>query len=214
MSKVPSDIKIYHITHLKNLSKIITASTIWSDAQRTNQGCTCELIGLDTIKQRRLSANEVRCNPGTMVGEYVPFYFCPRSIMLFIFYANNHPDLKYHGGQEPIVHLQADLKATIKWAKLNNKLWAFSLSNAGARYTDFYNREKDLSKLNWKAIHALDFRSPEIKEGKQAEFLLFESFPWHLVEKIGVKNRNMLTKVKALLKEQHPIANEEPTWYY
>ncbi len=36
------------------------------------------------IKRRRLFEIDVQCHPDTMVGDYVPFYFCPRSIMLFI----------------------------------------------------------------------------------------------------------------------------------
>ena len=40
------------------------------------------------IKARRL-AQPVRCNPGTLVGDYVPFYFCPRSVMLYLIYKAN-----------------------------------------------------------------------------------------------------------------------------
>jgi len=50
----------------------------------------------------------VKCHPGTKVGQYVPFYFCPRSIMLYILHRGNHPDLDYREGQGPILHLQAD----------------------------------------------------------------------------------------------------------
>lgn len=214
MARIPSDLKIYHITHIRNLKRIIADQTIWSDAKRIAQNCTCELIGLDTIKKRRLEELEVKCNPGTKVGEYVPFYFCPRSIMLYIFHANNHPDLKYHEGQSPIVHLQANFNDTIAWAKENGKQWAFSASNAGARYTDFYNHKKDLNKLNWPAIQSIDFRSHEIREGKQAEFLLYETFPWELIEKIGVIDNAMLAKTKAIVKSQQPLVAVEPTWYY
>ncbi len=55
---------------------------------------------------------EVKCHPGTKVGEYVPFYFCPRSVMLYILYMGNHPELGYRGGQAPIVHLSASRYAT------------------------------------------------------------------------------------------------------
>jgi len=39
---------------------------------------------MSTIKARRLYDLEVDCHPGTKVGEYVPFYFCPWSIMLYL----------------------------------------------------------------------------------------------------------------------------------
>ena len=53
--------------------------------------------------------------------------------MLYLIYRRNE-ELTYKGGQEPIVHLEADLHATIAWAQQNARRWAFTLSNAGAYY--------------------------------------------------------------------------------
>jgi hypothetical protein len=39
---------------------------------------------MSSIKRRRIEQLAVSCHPGTRVGDYVPFYFCPRSIMLFV----------------------------------------------------------------------------------------------------------------------------------
>jgi hypothetical protein len=39
-----------------------------------------------------------------------------------------------------------------------------------------------------------------VKEGKQAEFLVYESFPWQLVEKIGVIDAATEQQVSADLK--------------
>ncbi len=47
-------------------------------------------------RRRRLP---VPCHPGTWVGDYVPFYFCPRSVMLYVISRKNHPSLTYRGGQ-------------------------------------------------------------------------------------------------------------------
>lgn len=56
---------------------------------------------MSTIKQRRL-ALPVACHAHDHVGDYVPFYLCPRSIMLFVIHCANHPDLTYRCGQVPI----------------------------------------------------------------------------------------------------------------
>jgi len=114
MTAVPENPKIYHITHIKNLEGILNDEVIWSDAKRIELGLGCEIVGMSEIKRRRLKELEVKCHSGTMVGEYVPFYFCPRSIMLYILYMGNDPDLSYRGGQGPILHLQADLETTIQ----------------------------------------------------------------------------------------------------
>ena len=114
MAPVPDNPKTYHITHLDNLSRIVTAGVILSDARMLTSRSPATVVGISQIKRRRLEEIEVSCHPGTKVGEYVPFYFCPRSIMLFILYKANHPDLTYQGGQRPIMHLQADMRAAVE----------------------------------------------------------------------------------------------------
>jgi len=216
MTSPPQHPKIYHITHVDNLVDIIRHGNIYSDARRIADGLDCEIIGMSEIKKRRLEEIEVTCHAGTKVGEYVPFYFCPRSIMLYILYMGNHPDLNYTGGQQPIVHLQADLHATVSWAERHNVRWAFSDRNAGAYFADFLNSLDDLDKVNWEAVAASDFRDMQVKEGKQAEFLVYDAFPWTLVEKIGVVNAAIHARVQQILSNTSykPSLSVEPSWYY
>jgi len=216
MTMPPQQPKIYHITHVDNLEEIIRHGNIYSDARRIVAGLDCEIIGMSTIKRRRLEEIEVTCHAGTKVGEYVPFYFCPRSIMLYILYMGNHQELTYRGGQRPIVHLQADLHATVEWAEQHDVKWVFSDCNAGAYYATFFNNPDDLDKVNWEAVAATDFRNMQVKEGKQAEFLVYEAFPWTLVEKIGVVNKEIHAKVRQILRDSghRPPVAVEPSWYY
>src|SRR5262249_46582806 len=102
---VPARPRIYHITHVETLTRIAADGVLWSDAVMVRRGGPAVSIGMSAIKQRRLRELRVTCHPETFVGEYVPFYFCPRSIMLYLVYMANHPELTYRGGQEPIVHL-------------------------------------------------------------------------------------------------------------
>lgn len=175
---------IYHITHVNNLLSIITDGRLWSDAEMIKKGKLTECIGMNEIKQRRLRL-PVKCHRGDLVGDYVPFYFCPRSVMLYIIHKGNHMDLAYRGGQRPIIHLEADMLETVRWAEDNGSRWAFSLSNAGAYYTEFCNSLEQLSDLDWEAIKSNDFYEPQGKDGKQAEFLLYGFFPWSLIRRIG-----------------------------
>jgi hypothetical protein len=218
MTLVPDKPKVYHITHLRNIEDIARTALLWSDAKRLEHCLDCEMVGMSAIKQRRLEELEVTCHPGTKVGQYVPFYFCPRSIMLYILHRGNHPDLSYGEGQRPIIHLQADLIAAINWAEEHNIRWAFSDRNAGAYYANFYRRVEDLDKINWAAVESSDFREMVVKEGKQAEFLIWESFPWSLVESIGVIDEQIGEQVKSKLSGlkgiHRPVVNVQPSWYY
>jgi len=218
MSRPPTEPKIYHITHVDNLPNIIQARGLRSDSVMIAQGGPVTTIGMSKIKQRRLKEIEVYCHQDTMVGEYVPFYFGPRSVMLYILYRADDPDLGYRGGQSKIVHLEADLNETIAWAEQQKRLWAFSLSNAGAYYVQFRNQRAQLNQINWEAVAARNWSSPPIKEGKQAEFLLHEFFPWSLVRRIGVHSRAVAQQVHEAL---HQGAQHTPTvevltqdWYY
>lgn len=216
MTPPPAQPKIYHITHVDNLASIVDAGCIESDGRRLGQGSGQTSIGMPEIKRRRLHDIAVSCHKGTTVGEYVPFYFCPRSIMLYILYMGNHPDLTYRGGQGSVLHLQVDMEAAIKWADQHGVRWAFSDRNAGSYYTAFYNDRYQLGEIDWDAVNKTDFRDSLVKEGKQAEFLIHDTCPWHLVEKIGVLNEKIRNQVNGILQSvQHkPVVTIERPWYY
>lgn len=129
---VPARPLVYHVTHADNLSRVLADGGLLSDAVVVSRGGPAVAIGMSSIKERRLRELRVKCHPETFVGEYVPFYFCPRSIMLYLIHRGNHPELTYCGGQGPIVHLVADLGEVVRWADGEGRRWAFSLSNAGA----------------------------------------------------------------------------------
>lgn len=207
--------KIYHITHIQNLSGILQTGKLWSDVKRIKRDLDCKIVGMSTIKKRRLKL-PVKCHPKTTVGQFVPFYFCPRSVMLYILHMGNHPELTYRGGQSPIVHLEADLREVVTWADTHRRHWAFSTSNAGARYADFYADLDHLDKINWPAVGARDFRDPDIKDGKQAEFLVHKSFPWHLIQTIGVLNAKREAEVNSILRntESPPVVRMTHSWYF
>ena len=211
----PERPKIYHITHADNLPRVVDR-VLWSDAERIRHVLDCQVVGMSEIKRRRLEELEVSCHSGSKVGEYVPFYFCPRSIMLYLLYQGNHPELAYRGGQRPIVHLEADLYTTIEWAEANAKRWAFTNGNAGTRYTPFFDDLNDLEMLNWDAIAATDWRDPIVKERKQAEFLLEQYFPWELVERIGVIDAETAQRVSGILANagHKPALVVARNWYY
>lgn len=216
MSVVPAEPKIYHITHVDNLTAIAREGMLLCDAAIAARGGPSVTIGMSEIKRRRIEEIEVLCHPGTMVGDYVPFYFCPRSVMLYLLYRANHEDLPYRGGQEPIVHLQADLHEVVAWAEENTQRWAFTLSNAGARYVETRNRLDQLGEVNWEALSETNFRSSDVKESKQAEFLMHGSFPWELVRRIGVYSAGIKTRAEATLEgttHRPPVAILSH-WYY
>ncbi len=216
MGAVPADPRIYHITHVDNLPGIIADGGLVSEAEIVARGGSAMVIGMSEIKRRRVERLPVPCHPGTKVGDYVPFYFCPRSIMLYVIHQANHPELSYRGGQGTIVHLEASLRDVVAWADRTGRSWAFSLSNAGAYYAEFRAALADLSEVNWAAVQATDFRARHIKEGKQAEFLLHGFLAWERVQRIGVRSQRIRARVEEALSgvTHRPRVEVQPGWYY
>ena len=211
---VPMQPKLYHIVHVDRLASIIADGRLWSDAEATRRSSPGTSIGMNHIKERRLGL-PLKSHPDLHVGECVPFYFCPRSVMLYVIYRGNS-DLTYRGGQGPIVHLEADLRRTVAWAKDNRRRWAFTKSGAGAFYFEDYSNLDDLDKIAWDAVEARDWAVPSIKEAKQAEFLVQQSFPWGLVSHIGACSGAIRDQVLNALKvsKHRPSVRVEPSWYY
>lgn len=215
MSLSPDRPQLYHITHIDNLPSILQDGGLRSDAAMLARGGPAAVIGMGSIKSRRLRL-PVKCFPGDRVGDYVPFYFCPRSVMLYLLHRGNHPELNYQGGQAPILHLAADMYEVVDWANEEGRRWAFSLSNAGAVYTEFRNRLDQLDQVNWTAVAATDFRQPQIKEGKQAEFLVRDFLPWRVIRRIGVYSRSVNEQVATILGAGtgRPLVEIRREWYY
>ena len=101
MSQPPAQPKVYHIVHVDRLASIITDGCLHSDAQMVQRPGTGTTIGMSRIKQRRLTELSLTSMPGLLVGGCVPFYFCPRSVMLFLLHRGNHPDLTLHRRSGP-----------------------------------------------------------------------------------------------------------------
>lgn len=210
-------ISLYHIVHIDKLPHILRSGETGQlicdrDVHKQSSGGTT--IGMSKIKERRMSELKLSSHPDLHVGDCVPFYFCPRSIMLYIFHKNNHAEIAYHGGQEPIVHLVFKMMEVISWANENGQRWAFTGSNAGSHYFNDFCNLADIDRLNWAAIHTNSWS--DCREAKQAEFLVEKSLPWHLVEEIGVYSIEYYQKVcNALEPVTHkPLIKIKSDWYY
>lgn len=173
---VPAQPKLYHITHVRHNLPAILGGGLRSDAAMMAAGGPTATIGMSSIKQRRLTL-PVRCNAGDDVGGYVPFYFCPRSIMLFLIHCANHPELTYRAARG----------LSCIWKRICRKSWPGRRDKASAGHsacptpgripTEFRNRLEQLDEVDSAAVAATDFREAQVKEGKQAEFMVREFFP-------------------------------------
>jgi ssDNA thymidine ADP-ribosyltransferase, DarT len=200
---------IYHITHINNLGRIIAQGGLHCD--REAQQLKVVNIGHQHIKDRRLN-RAVPLPPGGAVGDYVPFYFGPRSPMLFAIHKGVVTG--YGDGQRPIIYLMSSAEA-VRDAGLE---WVFTEGHAEIAYTDFFNDLNDLDKIDWNVINGRYWNDtndfPDRKRKRQAEFLVKRFFPWNLVTHIGVYDQVVADAVAGVLQGQGPVIQIQRGWYY
>jgi hypothetical protein len=215
MPPPPADAKIYHILHIDRLPSVVASGGLFSDSRMRREQCGGTTIGMGELKATRLY-KAVDVKPGTYVGDYVPFYFCSRSVMLYVIHMANHAALQYRGGQRPIVHLEVSLRGALDWADANNVQWAVSLGNATATYTEFRADRAGVSDIRWDLIPNSDFRDPQVKDAKQSEALFFDFFPWELVERVGAIDAATAHQAAQIMQDNphRPVAQAMRGWYY
>ena len=138
--------RIYHITHINNLTSILTTGGLIANSRVRQQQTSYIDIAHEHIQDRR-AITKVPCSAGGCLHDYVPFYFAPRSPMLYAIHKQNVDG--YSGGQQPIIYLVSEAY-TIKDFGLK---FAFTDGHAIMAYSDFYHELSDLqSVIDWKLM--------------------------------------------------------------
>jgi len=201
------DPKIFHITHVDNLPGILAYGGLWSDSQRIARSVANVNVGHLHIKERRLK-RRVTTTAGGCLGDYVPFNFCPRSVMLYAVW-RGHQD--YAGGQDEIVHLVS----SVGTARALGKPWAFTDRHAELGHAQHFDDPAKLpTEVPW-GVMPLKFW-PDAREERQAEFLVYDFFPWTSVLEVGVKTPSVAARVTTTLTtaSHKPAITVKPEWYY
>ena len=204
---------IYHITHIQNLPNIIKDGGLWCDREVAQRNLAHIGIAHQHIKDRR-AQKPIPSKPGAMVADYVPFYFAPRSPML---YSIHHGYVQgYQGGQSAILHIVASAE-NVANAGLP---FTFTEGHAEMDISQFYTDLRDLDMIDWDIMASRYWNDTnqdgDRKRRRQAEFLVHHFFPFGLVESIGVINPAMALQVTGLLQQlaKKPVVQVEPAWYY
>lgn len=205
---------IYHITHIDNLPSILKSGGLIANSRLRQRQTNYLDIAHENIQDRR-ARTEVPCGAGGYLHDYVPFYFAPRSPMLYAIHKQNVDG--YSGGQKPIIHLVSQIEA------IENSEIAFAFTDGHGimDYTDFYDDLYALSHvIDWELMESkywLDTPDdPNRKCKRQAEFLIHEFCHWNLIKEIGVINLTMQREVREILQKfniQTQI-NVYSNWYY
>lgn len=208
----PDERLILHFTHVNNLPKIIADGAVYADAV---VGARLQTeVGDLTIKARRRTY-QVTCGPGGHPCDYVPFYFAPRSPMLYKIAIGGVPH--YQDGQNALVYLVS----TIGDVTRRGLPWAFSNGNCGAFLTEYFDDLALLdTEVDWVLQHATMWHDtaddPTRATRRAAEFLVHERFPWTLVRGLVVRTTDAADAVRQALQNAESLLDVavRPRWYY
>ncbi len=203
---VPADPRIYHITYVDNLAGMVRDGCLWSDAKRIERDCTSTSIGYSHIKDRRMR-RPVPVAAHGMLGEYVPFYFCNRSVMLYVIHKRQ---TEYQGGQGAVVHLVS----TLNTARATGRPWAFTDRHAELAHALYYD---NLSHLNEVRLDVMDLTYwSEVREVRQAEFLVRDFLPWNAILEVVAMTDEVAARVQGILAQSahKPGVAVRREWYY
>jgi hypothetical protein len=192
--KMPAAIWLYRITHIANLEHDLLHGLHTANSPKANPDYL--QIGDSTLITYRkdMAAPDP---PGGTLADYIPFYFGPRSPMLYQI-ASGWEDIEKHP-QDNIIYYISSIDQ-IRSAGLK---YFFTDGHGRSRTSTAYTDEQDLQKLDWDAIYATNWRSDETdlrrKEKKQAEFFVKEHVPLFCIKHIGVYNKIVEQKVLTLI---------------
>ncbi len=210
---VPNPTPIYHITPIENLRMILEAGELRAKRALDQEDTGYTNIAHQTVQDRR-AHTPVPCGPGGVLHDYVPFYFGPRSPMLYTISRGNVEG--FSGGQQSIIHLVSTVQ-TVQVAGLG---FVFTDGHGIMAITDFYDDLAQLDEVDWPLMNSRYWFDTDDdldrKRRRQAEFLVHERFPVSLIQGIGVINQQKKIETEALLAEfglDIPVA-VRPGWYY
>ena len=135
------------------------------------------------------------------VHDYLPFYFGPRSVMLLKLKTGQVAG--FAEGQEPLIHLVS----TAQVVAAAGKAFVFTDGHGLANFTAWFTDLARLDAVDWPLLAAQYWNDTpqdnDRQRRKQAEFLVWQSLDWGLIDSIRVLTAAMKQRVEGIL-QQHP----------
>lgn len=165
-------IYLFRMTHLKNVSHIVGHGITHRNSINANPNY--EPIGDNSL----ISTRSTKKLPnGTLLGEYIPFYFAFRTPMLYVIQKGFNGNKVTN--REEIVYCITSVQQVLD----HNLDFIFSNGHAVDNLSDFFNKS-DIESINniidFDAVKTKNWRSDydtDLKRRKEAEFLVKDDLP-------------------------------------
>lgn len=194
----PVPTRVFHMTRIERLPSVIEHGLLPDNECRRRQITGVE-IGYDHIKRRR-AIRAVPCGVGGTLADYVPFYFAPRSPMLYAITCGLVSEEA--ACTEQVVYLVSSTQ-TLRQAGL---IVIASNRHAELGYAEMTDHDSDLDDndfIDWPLMTATYWNNtpddPDRKERRQAECLVHPRVPWQVIEGVATKTERARAQVEFIL---------------
>lgn len=202
----------YRVTHIRNLPLILENGIVTKN--HANASDEYIHIGNPEIIDVR-STTPVKINGYGNMGEYVPFYFTPKSIMLYNIITGYWHPLVPKRNRDEIMVIRCLIENLAQLPR-----WFFTDGQGNDMTSNHLNTLSQLNKIDWKSIQQGDFsKSAEDFDRArryQAEFLVHDQVPIRSIESLNVYDDKAAQYVTEIL-EQNNInlaVNIQPKYFF
>ena len=221
----PQPTRLFHITAIANLPAILAAGALLSKNGGAAAGINYQNIAHAGAQGAR-AVRTVPNPPGGLVHDFVPFYFAPRSPMLYAINGGRVAGCQWR--QEDIVHFETTVENVTALGRPyvfydRNATLAFSVDYTDLAYLDTavaWDLLIEAPHLDgfckfWQSRPA-DARYADRMERRQAEFLVRDSASLTCMTRLGVINTQRQAEVQGLLTQAGvPLpVDVMPSWYF
>lgn len=221
----PQPTRLFHITAIANLPAIFAAGALLSKNGGAAAGINYQNIAHAGAQGAR-AVRTVPNPPGGLVHDFVPFYFAPRSPMLYAINGGRVAGCPWRQGD--IVHFET----TVQNVAGLGQPYVFYDRNATLAFSTPYT---DLAHLDTAVAWDLLTEAPQLDgfcmywqsraavaryvdrmERRQAEFLVRDKTPLHCMTRLGVIDAARQAQVQTLLNQAGVALRVDimPTWYF
>lgn len=200
-----------HFTHVRNLPAVVGSGCLKADSLIRAESVAVNECGNVQIKERRRYI-QVHLPPEGVVADYVPFYFAPRSPMLYSIWRGNVPT--YAEGQDPLIYLWSYLSVVDRLGLP----WVASDGNCAHAFSSMTNDWAELeSVVDWDVM-ALRYWNDTTEDGdrmrrRMAELLVYQRFPVEAITGIAAKTKEMAELARTYVGDKFTV-QVRPEWYY
>ncbi|MER7004640.1 DUF4433 domain-containing protein [Dactylosporangium sp. NPDC000555] len=209
----PEPVWIMHFTHVSHLTAIAAAGLLSDSAAQGASSFKVE-VGNTGIKEQR-RRRVVPVAPGGVVADYAPFYFAPRSPMMFAIFKGRVPT--YQGTCDELVYLVSKVQRMIDLGLTT----VFTDRNAALQVARFSTDVSELaSMIDWPLMRATYWNNteaePDRRERRMAECLVHGGVPWSAFSAVVTRNEACAQQATAALTAAGATTHVyvRPTWYF